>query len=111
MNNFTEALKLVDPPKKVEIFFRLYYDKVTGEPITYSMEDLDGDYIEITKEEFALTDFNIVVKDGKIKKKNMISIGKLAPSTSGYAVHKEDIAIIDPTSNVYWSNKTYDTDD
>ena len=32
---------------------RLYYNKDTGEPIAYSMEELEGDFIIITKEQYA----------------------------------------------------------
>jgi hypothetical protein len=110
-NNFFEALKLIEQPKKVDIFFRLYYNEITGLPLYYSMEDLEGPYIEISKEEFALADFNVFIKDGKIKKKKMLSIGKLVPSNVGYQVHKDDISIIDNTSNRFWNNKTYDADD
>lgn len=110
-SNFFEALKLIKPVEKVDIFYRLYYNKTTGEPISYSMEDLSGDFIEITKEEFALTDFNIFVKDGKIKKKNITLIGKLVPGSTGFPVHKHDITIIDTESKYYLTNKTYDNDD
>lgn len=109
-SNFFEALKLVNPPEKQEIFFRLYYDKKSGEVICYSMEDLEGDYIEITKEEFALSRQNVIVKDGKIKVKNRIPIWKLVPSPEGYAVHPLDISIIAPDSGVYWDTKNYDNE-
>ena len=34
--------------KPVDFTYRLYYNKRTGEPIAYSMEELEGDYVEKT---------------------------------------------------------------
>ena len=31
--------------KPVDFTYRLYYNKRTGEPIAYSMEELEGDYV------------------------------------------------------------------
>jgi len=106
MTNFFKALDLVDEvsPKKIE--YRLYYDPKTNLPIAYSMEDLPGDYITITKDEYAAGRFDIIVKDGKIKKIKNIPIGKLVPSTSGYGTLKNDISIVG--NEAFWKVKTYE---
>ena len=102
IENFREALKLVKPIKKQEIFFRLYYDD-DGNVITYSMEDLPGKYIEINAEQFAIGNRNIYIKNGKIYKKKQLSIGKLIP-TEEY--DGTDITVI--KDKTQWKMKTYE---
>ena len=108
MDNFLEALKLLDPIQKAPSEFRLYYDKETGEPLFYTMDEEEGDYIKITKEQFAEGRYDIIVKNGKITKIRNISIGKLVPSNIGYGTHARDMSIVG--SDQYWSMKTYDDD-
>ncbi len=112
MQNFIKALGMLDDPIPKPIFFRLYYNKETGEPITYSMEELEGDYIDITKLEYAECRYDIKVKDGKIQKISGISIGKLVPcswgSDTGQRTSPYDVSIIDEDSIVRWKMKTYD---
>jgi len=104
---FREAEKLINTPVKQSIFFRLYY---TASTVTYSMQELEGDYITITPEQFAIGDKNIFIKDGEIHKKNLISIGKLVPSTNGVSTNDTDITLIDNNSTTQWETKTYETD-
>lgn len=106
MDNFLEALKLVKQPEPALSEFRLYYIKATGEPLFYTMENEEGDYIRITKEQFAECRYDIIVKDGKITKPKNIAIGKLVPSNIGFGTHATDISIVG--SDQYWSVKTYD---
>jgi hypothetical protein len=47
---------------EVKIEFRLYYDE-HGNVISYSMEDLPGNYIAIDRVTFEQTRFDIKVKD------------------------------------------------
>ena len=107
MSNFSEALSLVKEPVKQKIEFRLYYD-ADNKPLYYSMEDSEGDYIEITKEEFAECRYDIVIKDGKIKKVSGAPVGKLVPSTVGYGTLQNDVSIVG--TEQYWSTKTYEND-
>jgi hypothetical protein len=106
--NFFEALQSHVEPEKQKIFFRLYYNKKNGDLIEYSMEDLPGDYIEITAEQFAESNPYVYVKDGKIKKRKMLTYGKLVPSATGYPTHATDVSIVDPESTTFWDFKTYD---
>lgn len=106
MENFLEALKLVKPIEARKFEYRLYYDKATGEPIFYTMEDEDGDYIVITKEQYAEGRYDVIVKDGKITRPKNSAIGKLVPSEEGFGTLKKDISIV--SDEVYWSMKTYD---
>ena len=54
--NATDFANLINPRaeivnKPVDFTYRLYYNKDTGIPISYSMEEQKGDFIEITKEQ------------------------------------------------------------
>lgn len=100
--NFFEGLELHVPVKPQEIFFRLYYDDA-GELICYSMEDLPEKYIEISAEQFAQSDRHIYIKDAKIHKKRLVSIGKLVPTSDPTGTD-----ITDVRSNVQWEMKTYE---
>ena len=100
------ALKLVKQPEPALAEFRLYYNKATGEPLFYTMENEEGDYIRVTKEQFAECRYDIIVKDGKITRPKHIAIGKLVPSDTGFGTLKRDMSIV--ADEVYWSMKTYD---
>ena len=39
---------IVKPKKPVDISYRLYYNKETGKPLQYTIDEQDGDYIVIT---------------------------------------------------------------
>ena len=106
MTNFWKALELVDntPPVKQE--YRLYYEPETGEPRFYTMDEEEGEYIVVTKEQFAAARYDVYVKDGEIKRKRANSIGKLVPTKEGYGTLKKDISIVGDEQ--YWSVKTYE---
>jgi hypothetical protein len=108
--NFFKAIAEHKDPPKQKIFFRLYYDKKTGALISYSMEDLDGDYIEITAEEFAIANPNVYVKNGEIKERKLLNYGKMKPSDDGFAVCPTDISLVDPDSTTYWKFQTDESD-
>jgi len=107
MTNFFDALDILnDQEARHEIFFRLYYDPETKEPLFYSMEDKPGEYITITAEEFAEMRYDVVVKDGKIRRVRATSIGKLVPSDIGHGTLQNDISIVGDEQ--YWEMKTYE---
>lgn len=108
MTNFFDALDILeDQHKKPPVFFRLYYDPETNEPLFYTMEDKLGDYITISAEEFAELRYDIIVKDGKIERVRAVSIGKLVPSSiARYGTLKNDVSIVG--NEQYWNMKTYE---
>ena len=106
MSNFEDALKLVKPVVKTPMDFLLYYDKATGEPLFYTMEKEEGDFIRISKEAFAECRYDVIVKGGKITRPKNIAIGKLVPSDEGFGTLRKDISIVG--TEQYWSVKTYD---
>lgn len=105
-NNLLDALKLLEPQTIKKFEFRLYYNKETGEPLFYTMDEETGDYIIVTKEQFAECRYDIRIKNNKIEKVQFNAIGKLVPNTKGYGTLRQDVSIVG--NEVYWSLKTYD---
>lgn len=89
--------------------YRLYHDK-NGLPLCYSMEVLEGQYIEITQEQFNKANSHVVVVNGKLVEKHM-SRPKLVPSdNSGYKCHIHNVALIqtDQQPHTKWDLKYHD---
>jgi hypothetical protein len=100
---------LHDVPKPKPVFFRLYYDKL-GAPITYTMEDLPGNYIEIDAETFALGPLNVRVRNGKLVEIVTMRSQKLVPGTVGTKCHPRDVSVIVTTlPNTQWSKRLYES--
>ena len=92
-----------------KIFYRLYHDD-QGQPLFYSMEDLPGRYIEIDAKTHAEGRYDIRVIDGRIKR-NLNSSNlprKLVPDDQGTPCHPDDVMIVDPTGDRYWTVKIYE---
>lgn len=81
-------------PEPVPVFFRLYYNE-RGEPVSYSMEDLPGNYIEIDAETYAHSSSRVRVIDGKlvhvVPKK---PTSKLKPGCSGTPCLPNNVAVV-----------------
>jgi len=102
---------LHDIPLPGPIFYRLYYDG-NGQPTFYAMEDLPGNYIEITKEQFAQSLRNIHVKDNKIVLNVNNFVQKLKPhQTQGACCDPCDVAVIVNCDQLHtkWSLKNNGT--
>ena len=97
-------------PEPKPVIFRLYYNDA-GEPITYSMEDLPGTYIEVDANIFARTPLNVRVRDGRLIELKSV-VRRLAPSDTGIACHPDNVAIVVPATEPHqrWSMKTYESD-
>ena len=65
--NFLEFWNTYTWPEIKSVFFRLYHDDA-GYPLCYSMEDLPGNYIDITAEQYAESSGQVIVKNGKLVK-------------------------------------------
>ena len=111
MNETTENfwLALTEPvPEPVPIFFRLYYNE-RGEPVSYSMEDLPGNYIEIDAETYQRSSQRVRVIAGKLvhimPKK---STSKLMPGPAGTPCSVENISIVvaEDQPHIKWSLKS-----
>ena len=93
--------------KPVDFTYRLYYNKETGEPISYTMEELEGDYVKVSKEQYHQGRYDVVVKDETICFiTNMQYVRKLVPDADGIACNKTNVLIVDKTSTTKWKLKT-----
>jgi hypothetical protein len=93
--------------KPVDFTYRLYYNKGTGEPVAYSMEELEGDYVKVSKEQYHQGRYDLVVKDETICLiTSMQYVRKLVPNTDGIACDKSNVLILDKTSSTRWKLKT-----
>ena len=111
MNETTENFwkALAEPvPEPAHIFFRLYYNDL-GEPVSYSMEHLPGNYIEIDAETYQRSLSNVRVVDGKIipvvyKKPT----SKLTPGQSGTPCAPNNVSIVvtEQQPHIKWSLKS-----
>ena len=72
---------------------RLYYND-NGRPLFYSGEDLPGNYIELTPEEYVNTPLNIRIVDGKIVVLEHSVVSKLRPSDQGTPCDPRDVSIV-----------------
>jgi len=104
MNDFLNAFNSISKLEN-KLEYRLYYNKTTGEPMFYSMDNLPGDFIKITCKEYAVGNYNVFVKDNEIIEINNSAPSKLVPSTQGTSTTKENVMIIDETAKNYWSIK------
>ena len=108
MSNFFEALANRTPIKQVQHEYRLYYDKESGKPLFYSMEDKEGDYVVIDKQTYAESPSNIRVINGRIEKFVFRDISKLVPKGGTINCHSDDITVIVSENGTNWSRKQYE---
>lgn len=95
-------------PEPAPVFYRLYYD-ADGVPLFYSMEDLPGNYLELTQEQYAQGKSNIRVRDGQIVELTWTTSSKLVPGETGTPCDPRDVAIVtNSDSATYWSKRTYE---
>ena len=87
----------------VEMQYKLYYGG-NGAIITYTTEKLGGQYIEITKEQYAEARMDIKVINGKIVNPNNVKILRVLAknSDSGVKASKYDVNILSETDYFYW---------
>lgn len=92
-----EYSKTIEPVLPIPFETRLYY-REDGSIITYTCEELEGNYIVVNAETFASGRIDVRVVNGKIERIiPTFSIDKLVESTEGTACAVEDINI--PVSN------------
>lgn len=80
------------PIKKPEL--RVYYND-QGKIVTYTCEDLPGDYLVITPQQFAEARPDAIVKNGKLVYTHTLShVTKLARAQTGVKTSEWDINIL-----------------
>lgn len=113
MITFDQVVKMIDLYKEnlsKTVEYRLYYDDA-GKVIRYTTENMDGNYIVITKEQYAESRMDVYVSDGKIftthRRKHLF---KLTKSTEGQKCSADDVSIIveDDSPHNYWKLEIYD---
>ena len=104
---FFEALQNVKiENESIAYEYRLYYDKETGSPLFYSMEDVPGDYLQIDLETYSQSRYDIIVVDNQIKLLQKSGLKKLLPGTEGTPCCVDNVMIVDLSSPLKWSFKT-----
>jgi len=102
---FLDFWKTIEWPESHPVFYRLYHDN-NGLPLCYSQEDLPGEYIDITPEQFALHDMSAHVVNGKFVRRRLIPITKLVFADSGTLCCIKDVTIVvNDQPGRYWKKK------
>lgn len=97
-----EAWKTFVPPEPPQIFYRLYHDE-HGNPLYYSMQHHEGQYIEITQEQYNLSSPWVRVQHGRLIEHRPVTTSKLRPSDQGTLCHELDVCIVvDQKPGTYW---------
>ena len=95
--NFWAILGAIPAPQTV--YYRLYYND-SGLPLFYSHEDQPGKYIDVTPEQFALSDLKVRVVNG-ILVPYQPPTPKLRPGNTGTACHPTDVAVVVSTQDIH----------
>jgi hypothetical protein len=91
LNTYSKTIELKLP---VPVEMRLYYND-DGSIITYSCEELEGNYIVVDAETFAMGRIDVKVVNGKLEIITPIfTIDKLVESNDGVTCAIEDINIL-----------------
>lgn len=96
MNNNDVFLEFWDNfkwPEPEILYFRLYHDD-QGKPICYSRHAIQGQFINVTPEQFSLGDMNVDVINGVLVHRAPPPPPKLKPSESGVSCHKDDVTVV-----------------
>jgi hypothetical protein len=94
--------------KPVDLVYKLYYNKETGNTIQYTTDELEGDYIEITKQQYAESRYDSLVIDGVLTSVTEVeSWTKIVLDNEGVACRDNNAMIVDSNSNTRWKVKTY----
>ena len=111
-NEFNKLFKdLVKVKKPVDTTYKVYYNKETGKPLQYTTDEQDGDYIVITKQQYAESRYDSVVINEKLTTANdAVRWSKLVPSNEGVACAINNVMIVDSNSSTKWKIKTYDAE-
>ena len=108
--NLLDVLANLEPWTPPQVFWRLYYDH-NGLPLFYSQEDIPGNYINITPEQYQRASMQVKVKDGKLIELSIKRTKKLMPSTTGTPCHPQDVSIVVPSEQEHqcWRLKYNET--
>lgn len=95
-------------PQPQPVVCRLYYDE-NGRPIVYTTDNLEGNYIEVDPETFAITPWNVQVVNNVLKHlPPKLYRNRLIPGNGGTQCHCQDISVIVQAQGKHWTRKTYE---
>ena len=94
---------------KVDYEYRLYYNVVTGKPVRYTTDAVEqGDYLVISKQQYAEGRKDILVIDGKLRTLDSFDLWtKLVPAEHGISTRSDNVMIVDYNGAAKWKLKTY----
>ena len=99
---------LRDMPLPRSVSYRLYHD-AAGRLLFYSMEDVEGTWVEIDQELFARSPHRVRVIDGKVHELEWRQSVKIRPDQFGIACHPEYVTIVcDQDSAQHWCLTAYE---
>ena len=107
MSNFFKALSNIKRTVATVQSYKLYYDKNTGKPLFYSMDEVDGDFMVVDKETYVEARYDVYIENDILIKKVFKDISKLTQHGSETTCHADDISIISD-NGTNWSLRTYD---
>lgn len=91
--NFWQVWNNLEPWQPPVVFWRLYYDE-SGNPLFYTQEDLPGNYIDVTPEQYQRASMQVRVVNNKLVEINKPTFKKLMPSTTGTPCDPTNVAIV-----------------
>lgn len=109
MTGFWDAINNYTEPTVAPIEYRVYYDE-KGNILFYTSEDLPGDHLVISHEEYTLGRYDLKVVKGKLKELEPGS-RKLVPSESGVITEELDITIISSKGQAWQVKEFYRNED
>jgi hypothetical protein len=104
--NEQEFWSAFKPAEARPVLYRLYHDD-QGAPLFFSQEDLPGNYIDITHEEYVNPPKHFKVVNGSIELIETSVVRRLYPTDYGTPCHTKDISIVVHSNepNIKWSMK------
>jgi hypothetical protein len=109
-DNFWEAFNNWNPLEPVPVTYRLYHDS-DNRPLFYTMEDLPGNYIQVSREDYVVGSMNVRINNGQLTYITTHRFNKLIPSNTGTPCYPHNVCVVvDPAKpHTKWSLKTHDT--
>lgn len=108
--NFWAVFNNLTPFEPMVVFWRLYHDD-RGRPLFYSQEDLEGNYIDVTPEQYQRANMRVKVRDGQLIELNTNPVTKLVPNGQGTACHPCDVTVVVAESQPHtrWSQRVFES--
>lgn len=109
--NFWAVWNSLEPYNPPQVFWRLYYDD-QGHPLLYSQDDMPGNYIDVTPEQYQRANMRVRVQDGQLVELKTKTTAKLTPGPTGTPCDPCDVSVVvtDNKQHIRWSRRVRQTD-